>query len=456
MLENKLLIEHLRVAEILITDANVKGSFSYMDFGLKLRQNIYSQAILILRNMGFKEIHLSDIIDRDQVSKLDQIHPISKNYYRIKDSSSVMAAGHEVSFYLFIKSLIKYNQVYKFPLGFFHFGSVFRYPKNTKFPFNVGEKRSFLECYFVYLNEQDKEMYFNLAAQWNRKFLQEILHLPLVETIRPLITNKRFSRKTQCIDTITPFGRTVNTGMTYLHDDIFSKVLEVKIKTEQQKKQYVRCIHFGVSDNAYFSYLLNSHDGLGFRLLTHIAPYCIQVIIEKNCSEEDPEVNILMNFLKKHNLIFQVHMEVNGSNKKVKKNCIIKGIPILIHISKKAGTLNLTLEYRGDSIKKPVSIKDLNIIQQLLRKNDHDIVEMFKKDQENSIIDCDSIIRVNETLALGKIARVYFEQEDEKILSLESQLDSGEILGFNEATIEGRDVVSQKMTNQCAYISKRI
>jgi len=454
MLDKRQIIEHLRVADILISDQNVKGSFTYMDFGLKLRDRIYSQAILFLEKMDFQRVQLSDIVEKANILKIDHINQISKNYFPIEGSENLMAAGHEIPFYLFIKNLTKHGKLNKYPSGFFHFGSVFRYPKKTKFPFSIGEKRTFLECYFTYTEPKDEEYCFNLATEWNRRFLEDFLHLPLVESVRPLITNKRFSKKTQCIDTITPLGRTVNTGMTYLHDDIFSKVFGVKVRVDGTNKKTVKCVHFGISDNTYFSYLINSHDGLGFRLLTDVAPYCVQVILNKDCTEHDLGVIKLFKFLEIQNISYKTHSNAEGDVKKIKKQSIVRGIPMMISVSKKEGDITLSVVYRGDL--RIQEIQNLKIINEILLQNDSEIIDVFNKRKNDSVVYCNTVKRINSAVSSGKVAKIHLNQKDESVLLLESQIDSGEILGFRESQTKGKDLISGESTSIIAYISRRI
>ncbi|CAN5718799.1 hypothetical protein BH11PAT2_BH11PAT2_08280 [soil metagenome] len=456
MHDKGLIEKHLRMAEILLTDKNVKGSFTYMNFGWMIRNKMYSQATALLHNMNFSEIHLSDIIERTEIHKLDRIDEISKNYFSIDGSENLMAAGHEVSFYLYIKSLIKHNALTEFPSKFFHFGSVFRHSRNTKFPFNLGERKSFLECFCVYVDSKDEEVCFNLATQWNRRFINEILHLPSLEVERPLVTNKKFSKKTVCIDTITPLGRTVNTGMTYLHDDIFSKVLGVKIQIHQSRKVHVKCVHFGISDNTFFSYLLNSHDGIGFRLLTVLAPHCVQLILDTNSSELDPEVIDLRSFLRDNGISYEMYTGSEKDIVKVKERSVIKGIPLIITTKKTAGKVILLMDYRGDSETQVIVTENLQSICKSLERNDKDIVDSFQKRQNESVFRCNSVQAINDVVSRGKVAEVYLDQSNENILALESHINSGEILGFKEAAHEGKDLLSGNPIKKLAYISKRI
>ena len=290
--------QHLQDAEVIMFKNEIRGSLTYLQYGMEVRNKIYSLAMDMLRDDEFKEIKLSDIIRKSDVVKLDSISLISENYFSIIENNFNMAAGHEIPFYLFLKKYLKLFRPVVFPIKFFNFGSVFRFPKKTKFPFNLGERRSFLECFIVYKNEKSKEKYINWAVEWNRQLIKEKLHLPSIEVERPLITNKSFSRKTICIDSLTPIGISVITGMSYFHDDLFTKLLEIKYKHNLTgKSKLFHAMHFGISDNLFFSYLINCHDGRGFRMLNNIAPLHIEIIISDDVKPKPFELELITKYL---------------------------------------------------------------------------------------------------------------------------------------------------------------
>lgn len=455
MLDKNLLIKHLMMAKIVILgENNVKGSFSYMDFGLKIRNKMYSYAIQDLRKLELEEIHLSDIIRLQDVQKLDAIEDISSKYFSI-DQDIVISAGHEVPFYLLMKNLIKNNLLNKIPSGFFHFGSVYRKPKKTIFPFDLGERRSFLESYFVYTDTKDEAKYFSLASEWNKKFIKSTLNLPMIEVERPLITNKQFSKKTKCIDTLTPYGKTINTGMVYLHDNIFSSLLNVKYKSARGNKDYIKCVHFGISDNAFFSYLVNSHDGKGFRLLTSISPYLIQINCSKYIDLENPDYIRLIKFLDLNKISYELFVGSEKNMGKQERDSIIKGIPLVISIFKNKETINFNLKYRGE-----VNIHrlegDLNIINEFLEKNDIDIKQRLDSRQKELIVKCETIDDINTVLSEGKTSMVFLEFNNKNVKLLESEIDAGEILGFSYNPLKDIDILSGNPTNSIAYISRRM
>lgn len=448
--------EHLQKAEIVIPENEIRGSLTYLSYGLEIKHKIYGLAANLLKEHNFSEINLSDIIQKTDVQKLDSITSVSNNYFHIGKADYVMAAGHEVPFYLFLKRYLKHNIYSDFPLKFFHFGSVFRFPKNTKFPFSLGERRSFLECYIVYKNEDSYEQHFNQAVQWNRHLIKDILHIPSIEVERPLITNKPFSRKTVCIDSITPLGMTVITGMSYLHDDIFTKIFSVKYKDKlTNKNKLAKAIHFGVSDHLFFSYLLNSYDGKGFRLLNKIAPFHVSILFTANQNLTRSAIDKITQHLKLGNYSFNlIAVETMKTSSYIDQN-VIKGIALTIVLIERGGYVEATLFYRGDSISRKINLDDLKTIDSLLEKNDVEIIEAFRKRESDSIVDCKSLKEINDNLAQGKVCRVYLQDDDENIKNTESRIVSGEILGFSKNDTEGLCVSTGDPVKMLAYISRR-
>jgi len=448
--------KHLKEAEIVILENEIKGSVTYLTYGLEIKNKLYSLATNLLKEEYFLEINLSDIILKSDVQKLDSISPVSKKYFPIKGTNFMMAAGHEIPFYLFLKRYLKHCSVLVFPMRFFHFGSVFRFPKNTKFPFNLGERRSFLECYTIYKDEEDSEKYLNQAIRWNRNLIKNVLHIPSIEVERPLVTNKPFSQKTICVDSITPIGLTAITGMSYLHNDIFTRIFGVKYKNFLTNKNIlVRSVHFGISDHLFFSYLLNSHDGRGFRLLNTLAPFQVSIISDNDMDNLYEETKLLIKYLKEKNYSYK--MELVGHKKLnscIEKN-VTKGIPLIITILREGSGIAGSVFYRGDSVSQRIDSSNLKTIDLLLEKNDKEIIENFRQRELDSVVGCTSLTEVNDALFLGKVCRVYLQNSDDSVVDFESQITSGEVLGFAPGEAEGKDILTSKLVSTSAYISRR-
>ena len=448
--------QHLQDAEVIMFKNEIRGSLTYLQYGMEVRNKIYSLAMDMLRDDEFKEIKLSDIIRKSDVVKLDSISLISENYFSIIENNFNMAAGHEIPFYLFLKKYLKLFRPVVFPIKFFNFGSVFRFPKKTKFPFNLGERRSFLECFIVYKNEKSKEKYINWAVEWNRQLIKEKLHLPSIEVERPLITNKSFSRKTICIDSLTPIGISVITGMSYFHDDIFTKLLEIKYKHNLTgKSKLFHAMHFGISDNLFFSYLINCHDGRGFRMLNNIAPLHIEIIISDDVKPKPFELELITKYLdeKKYRYNVEYAKKLQKPRFYIKKN-IINGTPLTIIFSH-YNSSSMTLFYRGDFATQEFKINDLYLIDDFLKKNDEEIICHFKIIEAETIVECDTIEDVNRSLLDGKVCKIYLKNNDNNIQNWNQKLLLVHVLGFCISKNSGYDILTGDSGFTLAYISKR-
>ena len=310
----------LKKHDLALVGTPAKGSLIYMPNGVKIRENLYGVAIRFLKQMGFKQIILSDFIDAKSLEKIDSVSKLSHNYFHIEGTDLRMTAGHEISCYSLIREQLKdYSKEFKFPIKYFHFGAVYRAPKNTRFPFNYGERKSFLECYSIFKTRQEAYDALDEGVVWNRKIVKDILHLPGVEVERPRATNKRISHKSVHIDTITPLGETIITGMTYFHDDVFTKALNVKRHNNSDGKNYlVYSTHFGLSENVLHSYLINCYDGKGFKFHSFLAPTQISVIDTTNgLLSELSEYQKIYELLNEQGYDFE---KIETSTKKVSKN----------------------------------------------------------------------------------------------------------------------------------------
>ncbi len=271
-------------AEIAITGLPSKESLNYMPYGAKIRDTLYQYAMELLDKEGYQKVILSDLVSPNSLTEIDKISIISKGYMRIENKDLMIAAGHEVNAYLYVKELLKhYYQNIDLPVKIYNLGPVYRTNKNTKFPFNLGERKSFLECYAVFKTTEDAEKELEFASNWNRTLIRELLHLPSVESVRPISTNKKISTRTICLDSITPLDETVITGMTYFHNDIFTKAIDLKYKDQTENRNKLAfSVHFGLSENIFFSYLLNSCDGGNLRLYSFLAPIQVSIIDTTN------------------------------------------------------------------------------------------------------------------------------------------------------------------------------
>lgn len=448
----------LKTIDFAIIGTRVKESLTYLPYGLAVRNRLYNLAMEELNDLGFNQILLTDLVDQQEVRKIDLISPISNNYFAIADSGLFMAASHDVPFYLFVKDLLKDNsRQIKFPLKYFHFGSGYRWSKNAKFPFNLGERKSFLECYGIYPSSEEALEGLQIGIEWNRKVIKDLLKIPSVEVERPLITNKKFSKKTICIDTLTPLGMTVITGMTYFQDDLYSKVLNVCYKGPlDSESKHVFATHFGLSENILFSFLINSYRPTGLRLLNILAPIQVSIIDTSSQSENNSaQLNTIVDHLKSQNIRYHIN-KFNGRNLNYELSLNRKrGIPLTIILGRNP-------DYPGeiivlfDHVEEKMDIESLlEKIPYYLAKNDELIIKDFKKSEEEGIIYCTNMIQIKETVLNGKVAMFYLNHSDLKIIELESKISGAEILGFKQVEFFGKDIIDGEETKNVAYVSKR-
>lgn len=445
----------LKKCEISVTGFPVKASLTYLPYGYSIREKLYGIGIGLLKGKNFKQIQLSDLIDIESIQKIDSVSSVLKNYFYVENTDFCMTAGHEASFYSLARELLKdHSRRCEFPMKYFNFGAVYRMPKNTRFPFNYGERKCFLECYTLHKTHEEAVMELNEGIEWNRMIVKDILHLPGVEVERPRATNKQFSHKSIHIDTITPLGETIITGMTYFHDDIFTKALNVKRRDDTTgKNHYVYSTHFGLSENVLHSYLINCYDGTKFTFYSFLAPIQIAVIdaIQKDVAHDD-EYDGIMQIVHKYDYdhIAATYKEIT----KLVKSNQEKGVPIIIILKSNNGNTEIKFLSCGEEFNIS-SCKLESAIKEYFSKNDTNLVNRFKKIEEEAIIYCNSIEDIISTVADSKIAKFYCSKDDGKVAEIESRLYGGEVLGFHEGEVEGFDIIDNTKTTWIAYASRR-
>lgn len=452
----------------LISDAGVafmgipaKESLNYMPYGELIRNSLYTKAMDLLNIEGYQKVVLSDFIDPSSLIEIDKVSKISSGYMKIENKNLMIAAGHEVNAYIYIRELLKHYYNVDLPIKIYNFGSVYRTNKNTKFPFNLGERKSFLECYAVFKTEKEAEKELDFAINWNRKIIKEMLHIPSVEVLRPVSTNKKISKRTICIDSITPIDETVITGMTYFHNDIFTKALNVKYKNQvDNRNKLTYSIHFGLSENILLSYLLNSCDGNKLRLHSFIAP--IQVNILNSLDDENNDIiNNIKKCLKETNISYNIEKIMRKKiNSKIIENSK-KGIPVTIILKEKNDEIEI-YSYHNNTQELIISTnKDINIdnvidkIKNDLKENDKQITEEMVLREKESIIYCNNLNILDEIVKSGKVAKIHLNNTDIGVHQVESYLTGGEILGFGIEKEQGKDIITKEKTDTIAFVSRR-
>lgn len=445
-------------AGIAIVGTPSKVSLVYHSYGERIRELMYAQAMDLLNQAGYQRVMLSDFVLPETLKDIDKVSKVSSGYMKIEGYNLMVAAGHEVNAYLYIRNLLKHHADWNpLPIRIYNFGPVYRMNKNTKFPFNLGERKSFLECYSVFSSKTEAEKEIEYAKEWNRKVVRELFHVPSIEVTRPVSTNKKISRQTTCIDSITPFGETVITGMTYFHDDIFTSTLGVKYKNAQNQNCLTYSTHFGISEHIYFSYLLNACDGEKIRLLQSIAPIHVSVL---DCSLEGvytEEINSLCKYLHGKGIrAVSRSLTVIKIPSAIRRNTI-QGIAVSL-IYKTEGDKKqtyLVFHEKQQLIKVETEAEWYHIIQNILTINDSEIILDMKAREKENIVLCNQLEQLDDIVKAGHIAKVFLDNTDENVASVESHLYGGEVLGFQKAEDAGMDLITGKETNTVAYVSRR-
>lgn len=446
--------QFLKKCDIASVGEPVKGSLIYLPYGVVLREKLYGMGIGYLKQLGFKQVMLSDYIDEESINAIDGISKVSKNYLHIDDNNFCMTAGHEVSCYSLIREQLKdHSRRMEFPIKYFNFGSVYRFPKNTKFPFNYGERKSFLECYAIYKTTEEAESALQEGVEWNRKIVKDILNLPGVEVERPRSTNKQFSQKSIHIDTITPLGETIITGMTYFHNDVFTKALNVKRKDQStNKNHYVYSTHFGLSENVLHSYIINCFDKDRFRFYSFLCPFQVQVIDSTNDGFE--ETKSLYQTLDANKIEYEV-AKVKGDrvNREVTRAREL-GIPVIITLKRNNNSLEVVFESCDKTFS--INIGDAEkYIKEYFVKNDKLVRDRLTEIEQNNIMPAYTIDELIDIVYNGKVAKIYCEKDEENVSKIESYLQGGEVLGYKEGITPGEDILTKNKTLNLMYVSRR-
>ena len=454
----------------LINDAGVafmgiptKESLNYKPYGEWIRSSLYTKAMHVLNIGGYQRVILSGLVDPNSLTEIDKVSKVSGGYMKIENKNLMIAAGHEVNAYIYIRELLKhYYHNINLPVKIYNWGPVYRTNKNTKFPFDLGERKSFLECYAVFKTMKGAEQEWEFATNWNRGIIKDILHIPSVEVLRPVSTNKKISKRTICIDSITPLDETVITGMTYFHNDIFTKALNVKYKDQlDNRNKPTYSVHFGLSENILFSYLLNSCDGNNLRLYSFIAPIQVSILNALNDEKNDNIINNLIDCLKDNNITYNTEKIIRKKITSKTNENLKKGIPVTIILKNENGKIEIYYFYNGTQELITTTNNDIdfdnivNNIKILLNQKDKQITYDMSLREKDSIVQCDNLSDLNEIVKSGKVAKIHLNNTDESVHKVESYLTGGEVLGFGLEKEQGQDIITLEKVDTTAFVSRR-
>lgn len=97
----------------------------------------------------------------------------------------------------------------------------------------------------------------------------------------------------------------------------------------------------------------------------------------------------------------------------------------------------------------------LNIIGNLLDKNDKIIREDMELREKESIVECNNLNELDEIVRNGKIAKIHLKNTEESVHIVESYLTGGEVLGFGLKKEYGHDIVTHEDVDTIAFVSRR-
>lgn len=442
----------LQRADVLTT-TGVSGSRAYLPYGWGLRNRIYGVATSELVRQGFQELYLPSLVSASDVERIDVIEPISQKYIATAVDGVRLTATHEAVFYPLLGRQLRSGS-WRLPCRYFHIGPVYRRHRNVLFPFNAGERASFVECFAVTATREQAEEEARTAQRWAAHVVHQRLALPSVEVIRPISTNRHFSRQTVCIDALTPQGRTVNTAMTYLHDDLFTRAFNVRIRTSFGTRIFPSVVHFGLSDNLFYVSLLERCDDRGLRLMSEIAPIQVNVLALGSTEVIDRCTNQLSAFLVERQLRHKVRTVTQSELGRAIEHDIVRGVPItavLYPRESRAG--KIVLATREERI--AIDCGSLETIERLLVANDEHLRQAADRRLNDAIVPCRSPDEAGVVVGSGRIAEVPLDTSDDSVRSVEQRVRVGEVLGFRKGET-ATDVLSGRPTCWRALISRRV
>ena len=440
-------------ADILVDTHDVAWSHTYLPFWWQLR-NRYIELIRSLMDwIGYDEWNFSDLISESDMAVMNgKVMDISGKvlytWHKEDKERLTLAPTHEVPITRMLQKRVEFEA--DLPIRLYHTWSAYRKPKQVQFPFNLGERRSFVEAHWVFPNSSPIEAEIERVQRMIDELIRERLIVPAVTSDRPLATNNPISKKTVCTDIITPFWKTQIAWMIYFHDDIFSWPFDLRFKSPKDWHKIAHTpsvLHFGFSDNLLLWTIVNGFNDNRFLLPNDLLPYQLAVILESE-SGQIPE------WLSSISWVKIIYAKNKGHVKKVYDKLYLQWIPLIWRI--RWDKLNILMADTRERFEWVETEWIWNLF--IKAKKERDTLLKIKRDEkeaETVKMHSFDLAELNDLISNWKVVLVPLVKLDSNVIALEKNLNAWEVLGFMEDSTEGICPITWINTKTKAYISRR-
>lgn len=363
---------------------------------------------------GAEELILPDLIRREDVRKLDAIYPISNKYLDVGEFK--LAATHEAAFFSFAKSYISKDLLLD-KLFMYNVGKMYRPPKKTNPPFDLGERACVLEAYLLF--KGPAQPYVDLVKEMYGNIIDRCLHIPNIFVIRPRTGNLPFSVRTLSYEAILPVKKTLCCGMIYDQGSKFTK------QFFNECSEWFS-IHSGLTDYSVLSFLFSYFFEDGFDLPSAFARTQVAVIYDPAEDSTREAAATIVRGLGARGV--RTSMQPANHTLSASKNALFRGArqAIALHQSR-LGSLEIIKYRRG--FRENISL-DQAIATDPTEDDSGTIAKSLARALARTTT-CRSVAEVGDAVEAGLVARCQGELSDLEVKAKEAIPRIGELVGFH-------------------------
>lgn len=457
----------LELAGIVDRRYEVKGTFVWLPYGLKLMKNLVKEWDTIFQANGIEETYFPLFVPLKYAEKNDKwFEGFKKNLYAAvpfvaeeqQAERIILRPTGEPAMYPMFRLWIKDG---KLPIKIYETVSSFRLEgKTTHTMIRDREITFWYEIHTAHKTKEEAYEEMQKHIKINEHIWKEILNLPALAVEKP--KEELFPGAESAVEfyTILPDGRLLENGSVNNLGQAYAKKFELVYKDANGKKQYCWQICTGNGARYLVAAIALHGDERGLVLPPKIAP--VQAVIipiyEKGSDAVEKAVFELKDLLQKN--CIRVHVDERKEKTVGEKFYIwdIKGVPIRIEVGTKEVSSGTYTVFRRDT-KQRLKAKKSELVAMLKNLLEKEIPEnLYEKAlhfYESKIRHFDNAEKALEWIKKGGVAKLHWCESQEcyeKLLSLEKGIEPAGSLLYEQS--KGNCALCGKPTEKIVLIGR--
>ena len=409
----------------LIDYGPVKGTMFFKPVSYGIWENIQKELNKIFKKIDIQNVYLPLLIPKSFIEKekehikgfAPELATITKVGNKELAEEIVIRPTSEMLFgEMFKREINSYNDL---PKTYNQWANVIRWEKNTN-PFLRNTEFLWQEGHTAHAHAMEARKMTKKMIKIYAKFLNDYLAIPVV--IGRKTSKEKFAGaiSTYTVEAMMKDGKALQSGTSHYLGQNFSKSMDIKFNTKDNKKSLIYQTSWGVSTRLIGAIIMTHGDNRGVIIPPKIAPYQIDIL--ELFGNKNPIVHTEAMKLKKI-LCRKFSVRLDSSNKGPgfkSAHSEIQGTPLRIEVGPRDLEKGEVTLIRRDTLEKiQVQISDVkNKVAKLLQLIQDNLLKMAKDRLNNNIQRADTYEEMKDLLNNKKFVLVPFaggDAEENKI-----------------------------------------